>query len=340
MGVQVASTSAVSAYGARAARVLVFSVDDGLFSVHLDWVEAVYPRAALTVHAIRTKGARPRPFVLHRSEPAPIVDLREAFDLETTIGAATRTELLIVRSGSILLALPVDGCVGVRDLDLRTQVPVPTTLLRDGDVPVGHIVELDQKMLVVLDPNRLVDGNAREALVLVQRKALLFQERESKLNEVWKALVTQPTASHVRVYARLCGRNGRSKMAAAARAVLKCLSEGDSPATTNGTGEPSGALSAMLRAAQANRTGILQVRSADAADGGRLTFVAGRVVDAAFAGEQGRAAVKHVLALPAVTTEFADGEVTAAERITESTVALALWALDALANERRPRRSR
>lgn len=340
MGVQVASTSAVSAYGARAARVLVFSVDDGLFSVHLDWVEAVYPRAALTVHAIRSKGARPRPFVLHRSEPAPIVDLREALDLETTIGAATRSELLIVRSGSILLALPVDACVGVRDLDLRSQVPVPTTLLRDGDVPVGHIVELDRKMLVVLDPNRLVDGPAREALVLVQRKALLFQERETKLNDVWKTLASQPTTSNLRVYARLCGRNGRSKMAAAARAILKCLSEGESPATSNGTGEPAGALPAMLRAAQGSRTGVLHVRSTDAQDGGRLSFVAGRVVDASFAGEQGRAAVKHVLALPSATTDFVDGEVTAAERISESTVALALWALDALASERRPRRNR
>src|SRR6185295_16365570 len=111
MGVQVASTSAAPAFGARAARVLVFSIDDGLFSVHLDWVEAVYPRGALTVHAIRMKGARPRPFVLHREEPAPIIDLREALDLEATIGATTRSELLIVRSGSILLALPVDGCV-------------------------------------------------------------------------------------------------------------------------------------------------------------------------------------------------------------------------------------
>jgi hypothetical protein len=70
---------------------------------------------------------------------------------------------------------------------------VPTKLLRDGDMPVGHIVDLDQKMLVVLDPNRLVDGAAREALVLVQRKALLFEERETKLTEVWKALTTQPT---------------------------------------------------------------------------------------------------------------------------------------------------
>lgn len=339
MGVQVASTSAVSAFGARAARVLVFAIDDGLFSVHLDWVEAVYPRGALTVHAIRTKGARPRPFVLHRREPAPIIDLREAFDLEATIGTTTRSELLIVRSGSILLALPVDGCVGVRDLDLRTQVPVPTTLQRDGNVPVGHIVELDQKMLVVLDPNRVVDGAAREALMLVQRKALLFQERESKLDEVWQALLTQPTTSHLRVYARLCGRNGRSKMAAAARTVLKCLSEGGS-AAGNGAAEPNATLSAMLHTAHAGRTGVLHVRATNGSDGGCLTFVAGKIVDARCAGEQGRTAVKHVLALPAAATEFVDGDVASAERITESTVALALWALDALASERRPRRSR
>lgn len=340
MGAQVASTSAVAAFGPRAARVLVFAVDDGWFSVHLDWVEAVYPRAALTVHAIRMKGARPRPFVLHRNEPASIIDLREAFELEATLGPATRSELLILRSGSILLAVPVDACVGVRDLDLRAQVPVPTTLMRDGNIPVGHIVELDQKMLVVLDPNRLVDSTAREALMLVQRKGLLFQERERKLEEVWHALVAQPTASHLRVYARLCGRNGRSKMAAAARTVLKCWTDDQAPAATNGGGEPSGALRAMMQAASATRTGALHVRGTDVSDDGRMLFVAGKVVDATFAGAQGRAAVKHVLALSAVTTHFVDGEAAPAERISESTVALALWALDALANERRPRRAR
>jgi hypothetical protein len=319
--------------------VLVFSADDGLFGVHLDWVEAVYPRAALSVHAIRMKGARPRPFVLHRNEPALIIDLREAFDLEATVGAAPRSELLIMRSGSILLAVPVDACVGVRDLDLRTQVPVPTKLLRDGDVPVGHIVELDQKMLVVLDPNRLVDGAAREALVLVQRKALLFEERERKLAEVWKALTTQPTTSHLRIYARLCGRNGRSKMAHAARTVLKCLTEGDA-AANNGADENGGALAAIVQTAQAGRTGVLHVRPATGGEEGRMTFVAGKVVDAAFAAEQGRAAVKRVLALPAAATQFVDGEVACGERISESTVALTLWALDALASERRPRRSR
>src|SRR5512144_646142 len=129
MPIQLTSTSGVSPFAARAARVLVCSVDDGLFGVHLDWVEAVYPRAALAVHAVRIKGQRPRPFVLHRQEPAPIIDLREALDLETALGTTARAELLIVRSGSILLALPVDTCVGVRDIDLRSQVPVPTTLL-------------------------------------------------------------------------------------------------------------------------------------------------------------------------------------------------------------------
>jgi hypothetical protein len=118
------------------------------------------------------------------------------------------------------------------------------------------------------------------------------------------------------------------------------LTEDHGPASTNGSGEPSGALPAMVQAAHDGRTGALHVRAADASDGGRMMLVAGKVVDATFAGEQGRAAVKHLLALPAVTTHFVDGEATATERISESTVALALWALDALANERRPRRNR
>jgi hypothetical protein len=50
--------------------------------------------------------------------------------------------------------------------------------------------------------------------------------------------------------------------------------------------------------------------------------------------------VKRVLALPAATIEFVDGEAAGGERIGESSVALMLWALEALASERRPRRSR
>src|SRR5262245_5845289 len=106
-----ASTSVTAASTISAARVLVFNVDDGLFAVHLDWVVAAYPRSALPIHAIRLTGQRPRPFILHHDEPALIVDLREAFGLEPTLGRTTRSDLLVLRSGSLLLAVPNDACI-------------------------------------------------------------------------------------------------------------------------------------------------------------------------------------------------------------------------------------
>ena len=40
------------------ARVLVCSVDRGLFGIQAAWVEAVYPTASMTVHTTRTDACR------------------------------------------------------------------------------------------------------------------------------------------------------------------------------------------------------------------------------------------------------------------------------------------
>jgi hypothetical protein len=322
--------------GTHAARVLVFSVDDGLFSVHLDWVEAVYPRAAVAVHSLKAEGGRSRAFLFHGDEPAPVVDLREAFDLQDTLGTAARGDFLVVRSGSILLALPVDGCVGVRDLDLRTQIPVPTRLQRDGGLPVGHIVELDGKMMVVLDPNRLLEGGAREVLVSLYRKGQLFRERQLKTESVWAEICHHPTVANVRAYARLCGRTGRARTASVAREVLKAMA-----ASPNDGEAQAPLLAEIIRRARERQSGELAVTLEGDAEPGSLIMSAGRIVDALHGGERGQAAVKRLLAGRPLSSEWRDVDTSAAtERITESTVAVAITMLDALAGERRGRRGR
>jgi chemotaxis signal transduction protein len=335
---QSVSTSAGSVSRARPARVLVFTVDDGLFAIHLDWVEAVYPQAAVPIHAIKV-GAHRRPFILHHGEPALISDLREAFGLEQALGKATRAELVVIRSGSILLALPSDGSAGVRELDFRSQTPLPTRLLRDGDVPVGHVVELDAKMLVVLDPNRLVDGPVREGLLAVHRKAVLFQQREEKRMALWTQICERPSAADVRAYARLCGRNGRGKAAAAARAVLKCMVD-SVPSADGGASEPA-LLAEVMGYARSGHTGELVVEVSGEAEPGRLFMVGGHVIDAQYQDEHGRAAFKQLLAQPSNGARTGEVEMAArAEAIPESTVALGIWALETLSSERRGRRSR
>lgn len=324
--------------GTHAARVLVFSVDDGLFGVHLDWVEAVYPRASVAVHSLKVTGGRPRLFLFHGDEPAPVMDLREAFDLQETLGTAARGDYLVVRSGSILLALPVDGCLGVRDLDLRTQIPVPTRLLRDGGLPVGHIVELDGKMMVVLDPNRLLEGGARETLVSIYRKAQLFRERQLKTQTVWAEICHHPTVANVRVYARLCSRTGRARTASVAREVLKSMAAAPSEGNQ---GAAAPLLPEIIRRARERHSGELIVSLEGEREPGRLTMAAGRIVDASHGDERGRAAVKRLLGGHLLGSEWRDVDTSAAtERITESTVALAITLLDALAGERRGRRGR
>lgn len=333
---QSVSTLPASVFRARPARVLVFSVDDGLFAIHLDWVEAVYPRTAVPIHAIKN-GATRRAFVFHHDEPALVCDLREAFGLEQSLGRAARAELVVIRSGSILIALPSDGSVGVRDLDLRSQIPVPTRLLRDGDVPVGHVVEMDSKMLVILDPNRLVDGAVRERLLAVHRKAVLFRQREAKRQALWVQIRERPVPADVRAYARLCSRNGHARTAAAARAVLKHLVS--TAAAPEGQQSAPSLLEEVMSWARAGRTGELIVETSADSEPGRLYVIGGRVIDAQYQGESGRAAFKHLLAQPGTRIRAGDVQMAPrAEAIPESTVALAIWALETQEAERRGRR--
>jgi chemotaxis signal transduction protein len=323
------------AAGARSARVLAFTVDDGLFAIHLDWVETVYPGDAVTVHALKTAGGS-YPFLFHRDEPALLVDLREAFDLRQPLGRATRSAYLMVRSGSILLALPIDACVGVRDIDFRTQTPVPTRLLRDGGVPVGHLVELDQKILVVLDPNRMLDGGARETRVDVYRKAQLFRERQLRMAVLWTEIRAHPTLAQVRAYARLCSRTGRARTAAAAREVLEHMTA--APADTNGAAPVL--LAEIIRRARERDSGELGGESAGP-EAGRLIFHSGRGSDAVPGAAAGAAACKLLLAMLVSSLRWQDCETGARPvQIQESTVALAIETLDQLAGERRGRRAR
>ena len=45
-------------------RVLIVAIDDGLFGIHLDWVEDVLQAGAASLHGVRNGSGRARPFVL------------------------------------------------------------------------------------------------------------------------------------------------------------------------------------------------------------------------------------------------------------------------------------
>ena len=49
------------------ARMLVCSVDRGLFGIQAGWVEAVYPTASTPVHSTRTDAGQRQPFIVHRA---------------------------------------------------------------------------------------------------------------------------------------------------------------------------------------------------------------------------------------------------------------------------------
>ncbi|MGH7787828.1 MAG: chemotaxis protein CheW, partial [Candidatus Binatia bacterium] len=181
---------------AGAAKLLVVSIDDGLFGCHLDWVEAVY-QETLPAQLMRHGGGRARPFVVHGGAAAAVVDLRELLGLEAALGRVRRPGHLLVRSGTGLLALPIDACAGVRELDLSGHTPLPTRVLRDGGLPLGHLIEFDGRILTVLDPNRLLDDALRAELAPLQAKAQTLLERQARAAVLWEEIRREADAERV-----------------------------------------------------------------------------------------------------------------------------------------------
>jgi hypothetical protein len=320
----------------------VFTVDDGLFGLHLDWVEAVYPRSEARVHSLRDDARRTRGFLVHGGHPALVVDLREAFRLDTLLSAAVRDHYLVVRSGPLRLALPVDGCAGVRELDLSAQAPLPAAVLRDGGLPAGHIVEVeDGRMLVALDPGRLVDETGRDELLGLQRKAAAFQERQEKLEAVWKQVCADPDVADLRAFARLCSRNGRSRAALATRLLIKCMSNGRSGDESTATSSAYEHLVRELtRLGRQRCSGTLVVEASNPSGEGRIVVSHGRVVDAFLGPEWGRPAFASLLSLKEAQLRFLEEEPSeSTARFSESTAALVIETFESLGGDRRRRRA-
>lgn len=323
-------------------RVLVFSVDDGLFSVHLDWVEAVYEGRGVETHRVRVDKGPWHEFLLHRGEPALIVDLREAFDLGALLGSTERMAYLVLRSGGYRLAVAIDSVSGVQDLDLSSSTPVPTSLQRDGGIPAGHIVQADDRMLVVLDPHRLLSAARRSELEPIWSRAGAYAERQGKMIETWQALCDAPTLDGVKAFSRLCGRNGRPRGAAAARAVAKAMTDLDNGSPANGTSSLSDRIvSEVVRLSRSGASGVLNVENESGGRRGSIYIESGRVIDAQHDSDWGRIALRTLLTESDGRTAFAEGDLAQhAVRVSESSVATLISSLEAVASEQRKRRAR
>lgn len=309
-----------------ASKVLVFAVDDAYLGVHLDWVEAVYPHATIERHRIKV-GGQPQPFLLHRGEPAFVVEPRSLFRLPSAADAIDRGASLVLRAGSHLLALGIDVCVGVEELDLKACPPVPTALAGDGGVPVGQLVDLHGRIVIVLDPNRLIDGGGREQLARAHHAAAEYLKREEQLATLWAEVRSAPTAANLRRYGRLCSRNGRPKTARIVRSIGKVLADADGAAANgNGSAEPAlaGDLATVLtRLWRLARTGEVVVEGADGGERGRVALAGGRMVDAVSSRSHGGQALSDLLSQRDVHLRFAEGgeEGDAATRFALGTVA-------------------
>ena len=328
----------------RPSRVLVFAVDDGLVCVDLDWVEAVYQRGDVRVHAAKDARGVSRGFFVHRGAPAVIIDPREALGLDTLLGPTTRSAFMVLRTGSCLIGLAVDAFVGVRDLDLGAQTPVPSSLLRDGGLSVGHLIELDGKLHALLEPSRIISSLLWEQLAPVLKESQAFSERQQRLVELTAELRREPTVSALRTFARLCRRNGRSRAAATTRAIVKTLQEYEQH--TNGSGLVAGDLGGdallhdLVRLSAARQTGEVQLHVPDD-ESATIFFDAGRIADATMARQWGRAAFKRILALTEGSYSFAPSDVPVhPQHIDDAALWLLIDTMEQLNEGRRTRHAR
>jgi len=320
---------------ATMSRVLVFHVDDGKFCLHADWVEAIYPRREVVLHTLKAADGSAQQFLIHRGQPAWVVDLRQAFGLDDVLGVAERPAFAVVRSGSALLALRVDEFTGVRELDLAERSPVAAALLRDGGHPVGHLVEIDGAVHVLLDPNRILSNTLRDALDPLLEEALAFRDRQARLDRLVPELRKQCTAAGLRTYARLAKRNGLTRAAAAARTVLKALEEvhGLNGGVQGSLGSEQ-FLRDLLELAAAGQSGTVQVESPKGK--ASVIFRSGALIDAECADQRGAEALKEILALREGTYSFQPGDTAGhLRRIADSPAWVLTEIVQQLTDERR-----
>jgi chemotaxis signal transduction protein len=322
-------------------RVMVFAVDDGYFCMHLNWIEAVYQREDAPLHVVNIATGTGRRFLIHRGEPALVIDLREAFDLADVLGSTERAALMVIRSGSFLLALQVDACMAVRNLDLRTAVPVPAKLVRDGGLSVGHLVEIDGKIHGLLEPNRILSGSLRERLEPMLKEVVAFRDRQNQIVALAAELRRDPKLPAIKTYARLSRRNGRARGATAARLVLKAAQETEQQA--DGTTDIAGDLAAdtllrdLVRLWAARQTGEVEV-TLPAGQSGKIFLAAGRIADAFVPGEWGRGAFKRLLGAREGSYSFTASDTPVhPQRIADSALWLLIETVEQLNEERRGR---
>jgi hypothetical protein len=306
----------------------------------LDWVEAVYQRSDVTLHSLKGADGAARRFLIHRGQPAWVLDLREAFGLDGVLGVTERSAFAVIRAGSALWALQVDACTGVRDLELGSKVPVPANLLRDGGIPVGHLVELEGRLHALLEPSRIPSSSLRDALDPLLAEALAYRDRQAKIADLTAALRREPTVASLKVYGRLSRRNGMTRTAAAVRTVLKAAESGY---RLNGSLQGDLGADTLLRdlvaLTNAQQTGELQLELRNGT--AKIYFDQGRIADAFAGGEWGRGALKEILACREGLYEFIGaGTAVQPQRIDDATLWVLIESIEQLSEERRARHLR
>lgn len=319
-----------------APKLLICTVDGGWFGIHTDRVEAVCPRASVSEQLIRVAGRRPQPFVVFQDQPALVAELRTLVGLDSGGEELEREHYVMVRSGDLVTAVPVDSMVGIRTIDLPSRNPVASRVVRDGGMPIGHIVELDGHMLVVLDPTRLLDAGERGLWKTAVRRADAAKRRQAKIDALWSEIRTQPSAAAIRTYASLCSRAGRTAAANAARTLLSHLQGSNASAADEAGSAP--VIRQLLQLSEEKRSGRMVIDGNGAGEG-QLELCDGQIVNVRHADRHGRAALAQLLTLSCRGSQFFDGgSVTTPSSQLASTAAVLIEALESLPPERRKRR--
>ena len=77
--------------------------------------------------------------------------------LEATSGGGSTTATVSLHSTAGIAGLAIEKCVGVREVSLRENTPIPTQLVDGSGSPLCHLLLLDGQPHFLLEPRALLE---------------------------------------------------------------------------------------------------------------------------------------------------------------------------------------
>lgn len=148
-------------------KFVVFSLADEQYGLPIESVERILPDQK-TTRIPRTAKMMLGVFEL-RGETIPAIDLRQRFEFEEGVLGGN---FVVVLTEAGRVALRVDGVDGIYDFDDEQIDESPSSLKREGDEFIAAIGKRGDRLVVLLNPDRVLPKQVEGAAMRASRSKL------------------------------------------------------------------------------------------------------------------------------------------------------------------------